>query len=132
MSSMSHSDNQTRSYRISTLASKYLTIISVSSHLICAAQAWNVRAIYHVRSVTIVTKCSRAMSASRQAESVIRNIIKEICQECSTLGQNVSETLAAFMVCVPMRCKCVEYNMILSRLTAFSWGQGQGCGATPG
>ena len=34
-----------------------------------------------------------------QAESVIRNIIQEICLECSTKGQTVSETLAAFMVC---------------------------------
>ena len=33
-----------------------------------------------------------------QAESVIRNIIKEICLQCSSNGQNVSETLAAFMV----------------------------------
>ncbi|KAL5510723.1 hypothetical protein EMCRGX_G006320 [Ephydatia muelleri] len=38
------------------------------------------------------------MTANRQAESVIRNIIKEICLECSTHGQSVSETLAAFMV----------------------------------
>ena len=33
-----------------------------------------------------------------QAESVIRNIIREICLECSSQGENVSETLAAFMV----------------------------------
>ena len=33
-----------------------------------------------------------------QAESVIRNIIREICLECSSQGQNVTETLAAFMV----------------------------------
>ena len=33
-----------------------------------------------------------------QAESVIRNIIREITLECSSHGQAVSETLAAFMV----------------------------------
>ena len=38
------------------------------------------------------------MAANRKAESVIRNIIKEICQECSTKGQSIFETLAAFMV----------------------------------
>ena len=39
---------------------------------------------------------SRKMSA--QAESVIRNIIREITLECRSHGQAVSETLAAFMV----------------------------------
>ena len=38
------------------------------------------------------------MASSTQAESVIKNIIREICLECSSQGQNVSETLAAFMV----------------------------------
>ena len=33
-----------------------------------------------------------------QAESVIKNIIREIAQECSSKGQVVSETLVAFMV----------------------------------
>jgi len=33
-----------------------------------------------------------------QAESVIKNIIREIVQECGTKGQAVSETLVAFMV----------------------------------
>ncbi|CAD5116297.1 DgyrCDS5203 [Dimorphilus gyrociliatus] len=33
-----------------------------------------------------------------QAESVIKNIIKEIAQECASKGQTVSETLVAFMV----------------------------------
>lgn len=33
-----------------------------------------------------------------QAESVIKNIIREICLECNSQGQSVSETLAAFMV----------------------------------
>ena len=37
---------------------------------------------------------------SAQAESVIRNIIREITLECSSHGQAVSETLAAFMVSV--------------------------------
>lgn len=38
------------------------------------------------------------MTSNPQAESVIRNIIQEICLECSTNGQTISETLAAFMV----------------------------------
>lgn len=38
------------------------------------------------------------MSTNAQAESVIKNIIKEICLECSSQGTTVSETLAAFMV----------------------------------
>uniref|UniRef100_A0A8C0FZP4 Cilia- and flagella-associated protein 206 n=1 Tax=Chelonoidis abingdonii TaxID=106734 RepID=A0A8C0FZP4_CHEAB len=33
-----------------------------------------------------------------QAESVIKNIIREIGQECAMKGQTVSETLVAFMV----------------------------------
>ena len=33
-----------------------------------------------------------------QAESVIKNIIREIGQECAAHGETVSETLAAFMV----------------------------------
>ena len=33
-----------------------------------------------------------------QAESVIRHIIREIAQECASIGQAVSETLVAFMV----------------------------------
>jgi hypothetical protein len=33
-----------------------------------------------------------------QAETVIKNIIREIVQECSTKGQVVSETLVAFIV----------------------------------
>lgn len=33
-----------------------------------------------------------------QAENVIRNIIREIGQECAMKGQTVSETLVAFMV----------------------------------
>ena len=37
-------------------------------------------------------------AAATQAESVIKNIIKEICLECSSKGTDVSETLAAFMV----------------------------------
>lgn len=37
------------------------------------------------------------MSGS-QAESVIKNIIREIARECTTKGQAVSETLVAFMV----------------------------------
>ena len=33
-----------------------------------------------------------------QAESVIKNIIREIAQECANRHQVVSETLVAFMV----------------------------------
>lgn len=33
-----------------------------------------------------------------QAETVIKNIIREIVQECTTRGQVVSETLVAFTV----------------------------------
>ena len=33
-----------------------------------------------------------------QAEAVIKNIIREIVQECSSRGQIVSETLVAFTV----------------------------------
>lgn len=36
--------------------------------------------------------------AGTQAESVIKNIIREIAQECAAKGQGVSETLVAFMV----------------------------------
>ena len=35
---------------------------------------------------------------SAQAESVIRNIIREITLECSAQGETISETLAAFIV----------------------------------
>ena len=44
--------------------------------------------------------------AGRQAESVIKNIIKEITIEGSRRGQNVSETLAAFVV----RFKCCRWR----------------------
>uniref|UniRef100_A0A8D2JCR3 Cilia- and flagella-associated protein 206 n=1 Tax=Varanus komodoensis TaxID=61221 RepID=A0A8D2JCR3_VARKO len=36
--------------------------------------------------------------AHSQAENVIKNIIREIGQECAMKGQTVSETLVAFMV----------------------------------
>ena len=35
-----------------------------------------------------------------QAETVIKNIIREVVQECAVRGESVSETLVAFMVCV--------------------------------
>ena len=35
-----------------------------------------------------------------QAESVIKNIIHEIVQECAIKGQVVSETLVAFIVSI--------------------------------
>lgn len=46
----------------------------------------------HLRSL-------QAKNMSRaQAESVIKNIIREIAQECGGKGHAVSETLVAFMV----------------------------------
>lgn len=49
-----------------------------------------------------------------QAESVIRNIIREICLECSSQGQNVTETLAAFMVSELLsNLVQFEYNLVL-------------------
>ena len=42
--------------------------------------------------------CRRFLKMSAQAESVIRNIIREITLECSAQGETVSETLAAFIV----------------------------------
>lgn len=46
----------------------------------------------HLRSL-------QAKNMSRaQAESVIKNIIREIAQECAGKGHAVSETLVAFMV----------------------------------
>ena len=41
-----------------------------------------------------------------QAESVIKNIIREIAQECASKGQAVSETLVAFMVCADIFSSC--------------------------
>lgn len=41
-----------------------------------------------------------------QAESVIKNIIREIAQECAGRGQAVSETLVAFMVWVFVGFTC--------------------------
>lgn len=43
-------------------------------------------------------KKKRGSMSNPQAESVIRNIIQEICAQCSSRGQTVSETLAAFIV----------------------------------
>lgn len=43
-----------------------------------------------------------------QAESVIKNIIREIAQECANKGQAVSETLVAFMV---GRFSWTKYNL---------------------
>ena len=59
------------------------------------------------------------MSSNPQAESVIKNIIREICFDCSAQGQSVSETLAAFMVneiavCV---CVCMYVCMLLLVIT---------------
>ena len=54
------------------------------------------------------------MSTSAQAESVIKNIIREICLECSSQGQNVSETLAAFMVST-----CINLSSIIIESSSF-------------
>ncbi|PVD30240.1 hypothetical protein C0Q70_09502 [Pomacea canaliculata] len=46
-----------------------------------------------------------------QAESVIKNIIREISQECATKGQAVSETLVAFMVKAVVLDPANEFNV---------------------
>ena len=46
----------------------------------------------------LIARALAMSTGNPQAESVIRNIIREICLECSSQGQNVTETLAAFMV----------------------------------
>ena len=51
----------------------------------------------HVLSST-TEKTSLYKMSRAQAESVIKNIIREIAQECANKGQAVSETLVAFMV----------------------------------
>lgn len=51
------------------------------------------------------------MSTSAQAESVIRNIIREITLECSSHGETVSETLAAFMVKAAVLDPDNEFNV---------------------
>lgn len=48
------------------------------------------------RNTVLVFQVSTMSRA--QAESVIKNIIREISQECASKGQAVSETLVAFMV----------------------------------
>ena len=47
-----------------------------------------------------------------QAESVIKNIIRDIGEECAAKGQAASETLVAFMVSL----YCVMFNALLSCL----------------
>ncbi|XP_077992510.1 cilia- and flagella-associated protein 206-like [Glandiceps talaboti] len=46
-----------------------------------------------------------------QAESVIKNIIREIAQECASKGQAVSETLVAFMVKAVVLDPVNEFNV---------------------
>ncbi|KAH9503218.1 hypothetical protein Btru_068495 [Bulinus truncatus] len=46
-----------------------------------------------------------------QAESVIKNIIREIAQECASKGQAVSETLVAFMVKAVVLDPANEFNV---------------------
>ncbi|XP_073192727.1 cilia- and flagella-associated protein 206 isoform X2 [Lepidochelys kempii] len=61
--------------------------------------------IYHIYCfpsfTSLVTLSKKAIRMSHsQAESVIKNIIREIGQECAMKGQTVSEILVAFMLCV--------------------------------
>ena len=48
-----------------------------------------------------------------QAESVIKNIIREIAQECASKGQAVSETLVAFMVSIHVHMYSLIENSFL-------------------
>ena len=48
-------------------------------------------------SLFVVLETHTVMSRP-QAESVIKNIIREIAQECAVKGESVSETLVAFIV----------------------------------
>jgi len=47
-----------------------------------------------------------------QAETVIKNIIREIVQECAGRGESVSETLVAFMVRVQVLINFIRQNNI--------------------
>jgi hypothetical protein len=53
-----------------------------------------------------------------QAETVIKNIIREIVQECTTRGQVVSETLVAFTVikhevfCLSIGLNCLTFVVL--------------------
>lgn len=50
-----------------------------------------------------------------QAESVIKNIIREIGQECAAHGEVASETLVAFMVRMNISVNyCFIFKMFLS------------------
>jgi hypothetical protein len=53
--------------------------------------------IMHVAYALLLLQILAIMSRA-QAESVIKNIIREIATECATKGQSVSETLVAFIV----------------------------------
>ena len=53
------------------------------------------RLVLKVLNLTILR---RNKMSKTQAETVIKNIIREIVQECTTRGQIVSETLVAFTV----------------------------------
>jgi len=54
-----------------------------------------------------------------QAETVIKNIIREIVQECTTRGQVVSETLVAFTV---FKCFifCLSINLMIIRYRIYN------------
>jgi len=47
-----------------------------------------------------------------QTETVIKNIIREIVQECAGRGESVSETLVAFMVCVHSLTTCIYQTRV--------------------
>lgn len=52
-----------------------------------------------------------------QAECVIKNIIREIAQECADRGHSISETLVAFMVSAARMCYDKNNNIyIFSRI----------------
>ena len=48
--------------------------------------------------MSLISGIYKQRMSRAQAESVIKNIIREIAQECASKGQAVSETLVAFMV----------------------------------
>ena len=55
--------------------------------------------VYYAHFSLLDIRSYKEVKMSRaQAESVIKNIIREIAQECASKGQAVSETLVAFMV----------------------------------
>lgn len=56
-----------------------------------------------------------------QAESVIKNIIREIAQECASKGQAVSETLVAFMVSMKLLYQSKDNIIIWIFVKTWNW-----------